>query len=97
MNWYNELLKFAQIWQTDPIGESDFAHNLSDLYELEYKYSMLRAKKFRGLEARKNNILDRLEKELEARINKILPILRVVFRDWLTTHALLSPEKWAKQ
>jgi len=98
MNWFKNIKfnKFAQIWRTNPIGESEFANNLSDLYELEYKYSMLKNKKFLGLEKRKNNIINKLEQELQLRINKILPFLRVVFRDWLTRHALLDPKKWAK-
>jgi len=95
MNWFKNI-KISQIWRTNPIGESEFANNLSDLYELEYKYSIITTRKFNGTEARKNNIIDRLKQELKLRINKILPFLRVVFRDWLTTHALLDPKKWAK-
>ena len=59
-DWYS-ISKIAQIWMVD---SDTFEEQLSALYELEYKYSMLRDRPFNGMPKRQENILNKLESEL---------------------------------
>ena len=49
MNWYQEY-KLAQIWKVDTQGGIE--ELMGAFYELEYKYSMLRDKPFKGMPRR---------------------------------------------
>ena len=94
MNWYS-FLKIAQLWNIDSDGS--FSDELEKFYELEYKHSMLSQRPFRGLEQRKENILNGLEKELwDTGENLRIPLLQT-FKMWLSSHALMDPGLWAQQ
>jgi hypothetical protein len=67
------------------------------LYELEYKYSMLRFKPFKGLDQRLDNILKIIEKKSYDLIAIIAKSLIKVFGIWLESHALSDPKKWAEK
>lgn len=88
-----ELQKFNDFNPNDP---RDLEAMWEVIYEIEYKYSMLRSKPFAGLEQRKDNILA----VLEAKAKEIIPILaetlQDVFEEWLKHHAITNPEEWAK-
>jgi len=66
------------------------------LYELEYKYNMIKTKNFSGFEQRRDNILLILEKTSRKVINVVGKTLLGVFNNWLNIHALNDPEKWAE-
>lgn len=92
MNWY-KLLKFAQIWDVET--EGTFADNLRRVYELEYKYNALNNYDFTGMPQRRENILGKLETELEDALDKVEEPIKETFKSWLSEHALLDPEQWA--
>ncbi len=124
MNWYIPI-KYAQIWQTSndreiqwDIGEdgdigNSFVFALERLYELEYKYSMIKRSlsqeeienpfdftnpiRFSGMKRRKENILKRLEEELKKTIAFVAKPIIKTFKKWLDNHAILDPIQWAKQ
>ena len=94
MNWY-ALFKLAQIWNVKSDGS--FSSEIYSLYELEYKYSMVKNKPFDGLPQRRENILINLERELKIVIKYIkIPIIKA-FEDWLASHAILTPKLWAQK
>lgn len=81
------------------IGWGDRKRNLDlfeFLYELEYKYSMMKMQPFKGVERRRENMLVLLKARAESVIEVISKSFIEVFEDWLSKHALLSPTKWAK-
>lgn len=93
-NWYYNL-KLAQIWNIESDGS--FSDELSRLYGLEYKSSMIKNNEFRGNPQRKENILKKLNQELLESANNVRNPLINVFKNWLDNHALLSPQIWAQQ
>ena len=97
MNWYIRI-KLAQIWNT---GRGDdyttFVEDLEDLYELEYKYHTLKSHAFRGVEKRRENMINGLESQLQELIEKIKKVLISLFSSWLQNHALDDPDEWASR
>ena len=93
MNWY-QILKFASFWESDSDGS--FEDELRRLYELEYKYNMMRQLPFNGREERRANILARLESELGNIIVYLKSVIEPVFSQWLANHAILDPQQWAE-
>jgi len=94
MNWYNRFLKIAQIWNVET-GELD--SNLSALYELEYKLSMLNSKPWNGSPERKENIEQNIIQKLEVVLDDIKTTLLSTFDNWLENHALFTPNTWASK
>lgn len=94
MNWYFKL-KIAQIWDVE--SSYSFEDKLKNIYELEYKYNMLRTRPFKGLDRRKENILSHLENKLNDIIERVKDPILEVFKNWLETHALTDPRKWAEE
>ena len=93
MNWYR-FAKFAAIW--DVQSDESFEDELRKLYELEFKYNMLRSYPFNGMEKRRSNILIRLEKEAWETISYLTTVLDDVFSQWLAGHAITNPQQWAE-
>lgn len=90
-NWY----KYAQIWNVPT--EGGIEEKVAALYELEYKYSMLRDRNFSGVPERKENILAQLESNLSVVLNDVKDVLIWTFDKWLKNHALLDAETWSEQ
>jgi hypothetical protein len=67
------------------------------LYELEYKYSMLRDRNFSGVERRRENIMNLIERKFMDVSVPIIKSFMEVFNEWLETHAILSPRTWAEK
>jgi len=93
MNWYS-LIKIAQIWAVD-WEEEDFESMLRALYELEYKYSMAKTRKFNGHPKRRENIFEHLKQEFLEVASVVQNVLIQVFKKWLSSHALTDPQQWA--
>jgi len=89
--WY----KYAQIWNVPT--EGGIEEKVAALYELEYKYSMLRDRNFNGVPERRDNILQGLEGNLFSVLDDVKDILLRTFDKWLKNHALLDAETWAEQ
>lgn len=70
---------------------------LKDCYKLEYVYSMLKNKPFKGNEVRKNNILRNVTREFEEVTATLGAVLKRVFDEWLSKHALNEPYAWAQE
>lgn len=107
-NWYKiakDLSKIAQIWNYDIpdedldeyTGERTFSSKIKELYELEYKYSMLNNKPFLGSLQRQENISNQLEKNIKIIGHEIRDQLMTTLKNWLNKHALLSSGKWADE
>jgi hypothetical protein len=109
MNWYKtakDLSKIAQIWHfidpNDPNHEyqedesTSFSGWIKEMYEMEYKYSMMSKLPFNGHPKRKENILNMLKQSLVRVTEQIKVPLEKTIEDWLSKHALLSPNTWAK-
>jgi len=94
MNWYG-LLKIAQIWQTETDTDFSFVDQITALYKLEYKYSMLKNKPFRGMPQRRDNILNQLRQRLSSLALEIREPIIATLQSWLSSHALLDPNLWA--
>jgi len=94
MNWYG-LLKIAQIWQTETDTDFSFVDQITALYKLEYKYSMLKNKPFRGMPQRRDNILNQLRQRLSSLALEIRGPIIATLQSWLSSHALLDPNLWA--
>ena len=95
MNWYRSI-KTAQIWNID-IDYEDFGDVIQVLHELEYKYSMIRDRPFQGLPQRRENILKQLHDYLMEVLTYTKKIVLYTFQEWLSSHAILDPERWAQQ
>jgi len=95
--WYDSY-RYAQIWnvQYDESSE-ELASQIAAMYELEYKYSMLRSKPFGGLLRRQETILNQLQEKLGEVITGLQDKLLSPLARWLEFHALLSPETWARK
>jgi len=95
--WYDSY-RYAQIWnvQYDESSE-ELASQIAAMYELEYKYSMLRSKPFGGLPRRQEMILNQLQEKLGEVITGLQDKLLSPLARWLEFHALLSPETWARK
>ncbi len=78
-------------------GYEQFDDLLKDCYKLEYVYSMLKNKPFKGAEARKKNILRNVTRELQDVIATLGAVLKNIFDEWLSKHALNEPYAWAKE
>lgn len=97
IDWY-DFYRYAQIWNVEYNGSGEeLASQIAAMYELEYKFSMLRTRPFRGMPKRRENILNQLQNKLSEVILMIRDRLVPVFWKWLEFHALLSPETWARK
>lgn len=85
--------RYAQIWNVD-MRDDGIEDKIAALYELEYKYSMVRDR-FQGHPERQANILRELESRLNNVLEEVKDILINVFGEWLSKHALLSADTWA--
>ncbi len=89
------------IWEYQPEecdldnNTRNFGSKIKEMYELEYKWSMLQAKPFIGHPKRQNNILRKLESNLQQITEIIQSQLCVTLERWLDSHAILFPRKWA--
>lgn len=97
-NWY-KTIKNAQLFTNNIITKDNsyFLENLGHLYELSYKYNVLKSMPFEGHPTRWNNIINSIKEKLIICGNYLKNILLSVFRDWLESHALLDPDKWANK
>ena len=91
LNWY----KTAQIWNVED-GEY-LEDKIAALYELEFKYSTFKTRRFTGHPKRYENILRGLETRLRDTLEYVKQDLIGVFGQWLSSHALLQPEIWAQK
>jgi hypothetical protein len=67
------------------------------LYEIEYKYNMMKSKEFSGNPRRHENMMKVLEK-VGRKVNSALAETFVnVYENWLESHAILSPRTWARK
>lgn len=73
----------------------ELGENLEALYELEYKYSMLRTKPFEGVPQRRDRMLERLEAVAYPLAESIAKQILVVYGEWLSGHAIGDPKEWA--
>lgn len=89
--------KIAQIWVSEYGESEDFAEWLMEMYELEYKYSMVKTRPFVGNEARRENIFNNLSQILNETCDKIIVQLKNTIGKWLKAHALLDPSEWAEE
>jgi len=93
MNWYS-LYKLSQIW-VDQRTDS-FENNLQAIYGFEYKYAMVNSK-LNTTPQRKQNILNHLQEAFNEPTQNVIGVLLKTFGNWLESHALLDPDKWAAQ
>jgi len=99
------ILASAELWERESesgLTPEDYQGNyeqfddlLKDFYKLEYAYSMLKNKPFKGNEARKNNILKNVTREFQDVTLTVGSVLAEVFRYWLSLHAINEPHAWA--
>jgi len=85
----------AQLWKTD--YDDTFQGKLEKIYELDYKYHTIKSSDFQGHPKAKDNILLGFERELREAIDSVCEVLEIVFRDWLSKHALLNPSEWTNE
>lgn len=78
-----------------PAVTNELDQDLEILTEWEYKYhKILNASNLHP--KRKENILNKIEAELEPITKYVIESLQDVYADWLKKHALLSPRDWAE-
>ncbi|KKN96823.1 hypothetical protein LCGC14_0164670 [marine sediment metagenome] len=75
--------------------DEEIGENLEALYELEYKYSMLRTKPFEGVPQRRERMLERLEAIAYPLAESLARQILVVYEEWLSGHAIGDPKEWA--
>jgi len=92
MNWYY-FLKTSDVWKIPTDGS--FASEVSRIYELEYKRSMLKNNPFKGMDQRKQNILNQIEIQLQEAISEVKSPLQLTLQRWLESHAITNPSGWA--
>tara|TARA_Y100000310_G_C20683845_1_gene817704 strand:- start:854 stop:2668 length:1815 start_codon:yes stop_codon:yes gene_type:complete len=92
-NWYR-LQKQAQIWQTAH-DDDNFLGMISSVYELEYKFNMMKQRQFNGMPQRHARMLENLEEELIEHLNVAKGVLENTLRAWLASHAITEPSQWA--
>lgn len=76
--------------------ESEILKHWTLEYEIEYKYSMIESRPFSGLEQRKENIVNILEKKAKEIIPSLAETLYKTFKKWLAAHAITNPKQWAR-
>lgn len=100
MNIIKQLILEA-LWEIDDKGYSidthPFTYHLIRTYELEYKLSQLNTKSFNGHPKRKENIINNVKRDLIESLEFVKDVMLKVLKSWLSSHALLNPEEWAKQ
>jgi hypothetical protein len=87
----------AQEWKPDIEDWDDLAELIKAAYELEYKYSMVKNGNFKGVEKRKQNILNLMAEMMSKVLAPIREQIIYVYENWLSEHAILNPEEWAKK
>lgn len=79
------------------LSESFIRENdLVELYELNYKYDMMKKSPFNGVPDRRENIINMVERKGLVVSNHVITELIKIFNSWLDDHALTSAETWAK-
>lgn len=99
------ILASAELWQRESTSglvpedyqgqDEEFEDLLRDWYKLEYVYSMLMNKPFKGNAARKNNILKHVIREFQEVNSTLGAVIAEVFKYWLSLHAINEPYAWA--
>jgi len=69
---------------------------LQALYELEYKWSMMRSRPFSGMERRQDNIIKGLERNLNEVLEEVKAPLERLYISWLRSHAITDPAQWGE-
>lgn len=92
MNWF---LKLSQVWKIESDGS--FASDVKKFYELEYKRSFLLNNNFKGLPQRKENILKKIDQELQKVFYQLKIPLKNTLETWLQNHAITNASFWANQ
>lgn len=77
--------------------DGDILELLSDFYRLEYTYSTLKNNSFKGVERRRDAILERVEASFVEVTDEVKQVFVGVFEDWLKKHALTEPTRWAQE
>jgi len=80
----------------DFLLEEILADDLKELYNINYKYDMIKLSKFNGLPKRRENIIKKIEFDGVIVANSVIKELITVFEGWLSRHDLDSPVNWAK-
>jgi len=75
--------------------EDDLLSDLQNIYELEYKYSMLKSRPFRGTGMRRERILAKMEDQALDLCEEIAGFLLPVYEGWLYIHPL-DPQEWVE-
>lgn len=87
------LYFFGEVSKSDFKPHLDLAINLQLLYELDYKYFIIKSKRFDGLPKRKDNILSILEQSAKVLISHISQQLLPIFEEWLFNHPV-DVDEW---
>lgn len=91
------LVLATEEWYDLPEGDS-LNDSIWALYELEFKYSQLKAHadKWQGTPQRYDNTLNKMGELLLSVIEDVAEDLLPVYENWLSSHAITKPKKWAK-
>ena len=93
--WIIDDPVLASLWRTDH-NDSDLESQLRKLYELNYKYEVLKSFPFTGYPKRKENTVLRMEKEILKPLVFVKDTLVILFERWLASHALTDSAEWAE-
>ena len=87
----------GELWHQLPNGDA-MIDKIKAIYELEYKYHALKNNpgKWTGMPKRHSNTMNKMEGLIQKIASDIAGDLIKVFDQWLSKHALLSADKWAK-
>lgn len=99
-DWELEETTIAGIKSFDKLDiedEEELTAMWEMIYEIEYKYSMLKSRPFEGLPERRERLLDLLEEKGREVVGAVAKTLIIVFEDWLDTHAITTPNRWAEK
>jgi len=72
------------------------AEELTNIYELNYMYDMMRISSYTGIPERRDNLIRNIEDKAIGICDDVLEQLNDIFYDWLESHALTSAKSWAK-
>jgi len=72
------------------------AEDLTNVYELNYMYDMMKLSNFTGLPQRRDNLIRDIEDKGIDLCDDVLTQLNDIFYNWLEQHALLSAKSWAE-
>jgi len=93
---YERSVQGIKLFDEGPIDLDNALDYFEIYYEIEYKYAMITSRPFVGVEKRKDNILKILEDKGKYVIEQLAGSFEMVFENWLESHAINTPELWAK-